>query len=261
MSEHTFLTATSPFDERLARLKEIISESKKITFFGGAGVSTGSGIPDFRSENGLYNNMPEEVKQFKPEYLLSRNILFQHPEIFYKFYREHLDLRNYEPNTVHKYFAHLEELGKMEAIVTQNVDLLHEKAGTKKLFKIHGTVSTCRCEKCGAKFDMNYIFDNTDPVPRHDCKGNGLIRPDVVFYGEQLPTKEWDGAVNALHYSDCLIVCGTSLAVQPAASLVSEFEGKYLVIVNMSATDYDNYADLVFHEDMNAIFSQLLEDS
>ena len=255
-SKDIFLTASDPFDKRLARFKEIINESEHIVFFGGAGVSTGSGIPDFRSDDGLYNNMPENVKQFQPEYLLSRQILFEHPDIFYDFYKNHMDLRPYEPNSVHKYFAKLEEDGKMEAVVTQNVDLLHEKAGTKKIYKIHGTIASNRCDKCGKKYDRDHIF-NTTGIPRCDCGQHGLIRPDVVFYGESLPSDQWKGAVKAIKNADCLIICGTSLTVYPAANLVTDFHGKYLIIINRDETPHDNWADVVFHEDMNTIFDTL----
>lgn len=251
---YVFMPASIPLDKRLARFKEIIAESKHIVFFGGAGVSTGSGIPDFRSDDGLYKNMPENVKQFQPEYLLSRQILFEHPDVFYDFYRNHMDLRPYEPNDVHKYIAKLETEGKMSAVVTQNVDMLHEKAGTKNIYKIHGTIASNRCDKCGKKYDMDYIFDKSTDIPRCDCKQHGLIRPDVVFYGEQIPRDQWKGAVQAIDNADCLIVCGTSLTVYPAANLVSEYSGKYLIIVNRDSTPYDSWADVVFNEDMNDVF-------
>jgi len=253
----TFIPSTAPFEERFARLKELLSECSKIAFFGGAGVSTGSGIPDFRSDDGLYKNMPEEVKQYEPEYLLSKRILTEHPDVFYDFYRNHLDLRYYEPNAVHKYLAKLEEDGKMAGVITQNVDLLHEKAGSKKLFKIHGTIATQRCNCKGQSYDVNYIFDSKEPIPR--CpKCHALIRPNVVFYGENLPNDQVAGALKTLREADCLIVCGTSLSVYPAASFVSEFSGKYLIIINRDKTTYENYADLVFHEDMNEVFGKLM---
>lgn len=257
---YVFMPASMPLDKRLVRFKEIIAESKHIVFFGGAGVSTGSGIPDFRSADGLYNNMPDEVKQFQPEYLLSRQILFEHPEIFYNFYRNHMDLRPYEPNSVHKYLAKLETEGKMEAVVTQNVDMLHEKAGTKKLYKIHGTIAQNHCDKCKKTYDMDYIFNSKDAIPRCDCGQHGIIRPDVVMYGEQLPADQWRHSVNAIHKADCLIVCGTSLTVYPAANLVSEYAGKYLIIMNMTPTPYDNWADIVFNENMNDVFDALSEN-
>lgn len=254
---NTKMPAFVPLTERIARFKEIIDESSHIVFFGGAGVSTGSGIPDFRSAGGLYNNMPDNVKHFEPEYLLSRQILFEHPTIFYDFYRRRLDLRPFEPNNVHKYFAKLEKEGKMEAVVTQNVDMLHEKAGTTKLYKIHGTIAQNHCDNCGKTYDRDYIFENKAPIPRCDCDQHGIIRPNVVFYGESLPQKEWNGAVDAIHKADCFIVCGTSLTVYPAANLVPEFHGKHLIIVNMTPTPYDDCADIVFNEDMNDLFNMM----
>ena len=251
-----FLTETDPFETRFNRLKTYIAQASHISFFGGAGVSVGSGIPDFRSPNGLYNNMPENYRHVEPEYMLSRTCLLENPEMFFTFYKNVMDVRGYEPNSVHKYLAKLETEGKIEAVITQNVDLLHEAAGTQKIFKLHGTVASNHCDHCKATYDKDYIFNDNRPVPRCTC--GGVIRPDVVLYGEQLPEKEVTGALEALHNTDLLIVCGTSLTVQPAASFVSDCTASKMVIINQQPTAYDNWADIVFREDMNTIFTALL---
>lgn len=253
-----FLTETDPFEIRFNTLKQYISQAQHITFFGGAGVSVGSGIPDFRSKNGLYNNMPKGYRNVKPEYMLSKSCLNENPELFFAFYKNIMDVRGYEPNSVHKYLAKLEANGKMEAVITQNVDLLHEAAGTKKLFKIHGTVAQNHCSKCHKIYDKDYIFNDTNTVPRCEC--GGIIRPNVVLYGEQLPEDQVDGAIDALHNTDLLIVCGTSLTVQPAASFISESRASMMVVINQQSTDYDCWADIVFREDMNTIFDKLLNN-
>ncbi|MCR5129659.1 MAG: NAD-dependent protein deacylase [Lachnospiraceae bacterium] len=253
-----FLSASESFSLRFERFKELIDTSKRIVFFGGAGVSTGSGIPDFRGKDGLYNNMPEEYKAYEPEYMLSHTCLYTKPELFFTFYRKVMDVRGYKPNAVHKYLAKLEEQGKVAGVVTQNIDLLHEAAGSRKLFKIHGTVSANHCEKCGKVRGKDFIFDNTDPIPR--CVCGGMVRPDVVLYEEPLPQDAYSGAKNAIRSADLMIVCGTSLTVEPAASLVSNYVGENLVIINRQPTKYDQWADIVFHEDMNEIFRKLMAE-
>lgn len=243
------------YEEKLEKFKSIIEESKKIVFFGGAGVSTGSGIPDFRSANGLYNEVDEEFSKFNPEYLLSNECFNHNPKVFYSFYRKKMDARNYEPNIVHKKLAELEASDKMLGIVTQNIDMLHEKAGSKKIYKIHGTIGENHCIKCHKSYDINTIFDSTESIPRCTCnKSNCYIRPNVTLYGESLPNEAVRGALDILKNSDCLIVAGTSLQVEPAASMISYFEGKYMVIINREPTKYDEYADLIFREDMNKVF-------
>ena len=257
MSEYEFLTASEPFSLRYEKLKELIARAQRIVFFGGAGVSTGSGIPDFRSKNGLYYNMPEEYGEVEPEYMLSHKCLYTQPELFFIFYRTVMDVRSYKPNNVHKYLAKLEKQGKMEAVVTQNIDMLHEAAGTTKLFKIHGTIAKNHCCSCGKIWGKDYIFDDTDPIPR--CACGGMVRPNVVLYEEPLPPDQFSGAREALRKADLLIVCGTSLTVEPAAGLVSEYHGENMVIINEQPTKYDQWADVVFHEDMNEIFGKLEE--
>lgn len=254
------------YEDRLQKFFEIIKNSDKICFFGGAGVSTGSGIPDFRSKNGLYNDVDVEFSQYSPEYYLSSACLNHNPKIFYNFYRKKMDARNYEPNMVHKVLAKLEEQGKMTGVVTQNIDMLHEKAGTKKLFKIHGTIGENHCIVCGKTYGIDYIFDDTNAIPRCETgKSNHFVRPNVVLYGEQLPNKDVKGAIEAIENANCLIICGTSLTVEPAASMVNYFanncndEKTHLIIINRDETTQDKFADIVFHEDMNEIFLELFE--
>jgi len=254
-----FLTASDPFEERYAALKKKIDNANHIVFFGGAGVSTGSGIPDFRSANGLYKNMPEGFEYERPEDMLSRKCLIADTANFFRFYRNSLDVRHYEPNSVHKYLAKLEEIGKMEAVVTQNVDMLHEKAGTKKIYKIHGTAATNRCAACGKIYDADAIFDSPDAIPMCTC-GGSYIRPNVVLFGEKLPKEQCMGATRAIARADLLIVAGTSLSVYPAAGFVNEYVGD-LIIINQSETPFDRVANIVFREDMNTIFDRLLAEA
>lgn len=255
-----FVSPYDSFETRFQTLTDIISSSSSIVFFGGAGVSTGSGIPDFRSANGLYNNIPEEFQEYSPEDLLSRSLLLKHPDVFFKFFRGNMDLRNYEPNSVHKYIATLEASGKKVGVITQNIDMLHEKAGTKNIAKIHGTINACHCDLCGKTYDGEYIFNSTEEVPHCNACNMGIIRPNVVLYGETLPAGEYTKAVNMVQNADTLIVCGTSLTVYPAANLVSDFRGRFLIIINQSPTDYDFYSNICFREDMNMIFEKLFKE-
>lgn len=255
------------FKERLNELKKIIDKSEHIAFFGGAGVSTESGVPDFRSKDGLYNQHDVNFDAYEPEFLLSHSCLFnlksgmgyKYPNIdttpvFYEFYRQKLDCRNIEPNITHKKLAELEKNGKRISIITQNIDGLHQKAGSKEVYEIHGTAYENCCSKCGKEFDKNHIFESKELVPRCEC--GGLIRPKVTLYEENLP-KAFEEASNLLHCVDTLIVAGTSLTVYPAATLVQDFYGDNLVIINRDKTNVDWSANLVFHENMGQIFKEL----
>lgn len=253
-----FLNANAPFEERVRRINEIIKECNRIVFFGGAGVSTASGIPDFRGPNGLYNNVDKEFAAYQPEYLLSSECFNHNPKVFYKFYKKCMDARNYEPNVIHKKLAQLEQNGKMLGIVTQNIDMLHEKAGSQNVYKIHGTIGKNHCIKCHKEYGIDRIFEDTNPIPRCDCgRQNNFIRPDVTLYGEKLPSDAMAKALDALQNADCLIVCGTSLQVNPAANMVSQFYGKYMAILNRDETQYDSYADVVCHEDIFEVFEKI----
>lgn len=253
------LDAYENFDDRISYFKKMIEECQKIVFFGGAGVSTGSGIPDFRSEDGLYKNIDKEFSQYTPEYYLSSECFNHNPKIFYKYYRAKMDARDYKPNSCHLKLAELEKEGKMLGVVTQNIDMLHEDAGSTKIYKLHGTIGKNHCIKCGEEYGIDMIFDNTDVLPRcPKCKANyNLIKPNVVLYGENLPKDAFNGAMDIIPKGDLLIVAGTSLQVEPAASMVSYFEGKYIVVINREPIPLETYADCVFREDICKVFDSL----
>lgn len=233
------------------KLQSMIDESKRIVFFGGAGVSTESGIKDFRSVDGLYS----EKYEYPPEVMLSRSFFNEHQKEFYKFYKDKLNCLDVEPNVTHKYLKYLEDQGKLSAIVTQNIDGLHEKAGNKNIYLLHGTIYKNHCMMCGKEYDANYVFNSKDIVPR--CKCNGIIKPDVVLYEEGLDEDTVNGTIDVISNADMLIIGGTSLVVYPAASFIRYFKGKYLVIINKDATDYDRNATLVIHDKLGNVFSKL----
>ena len=237
-------------DDTIKKLQSIINESKNIVFFGGAGVSTESGIKDFRGKNGLYKSL---YKGYPPEYLLSKDCLEENTELFYDYYREYLNNESIEPNMTHYFLTKLESTGKLKAIVTQNIDGLHEKSGSKNVLNIHGTVLRNYCNKCFKEYPSDYIFKSSG-IPKCEC--GGLIRPDVVLYGEML-NESFEEAIKYIQECDTLIVGGTSLSVYPAASLVRYFNGKHLVIINDMVTPYDNNADLVIHSSLGEIFSKI----
>lgn len=237
-------------------LKQWIDESQKIVFFGGAGVSTESGIPDFRSKDGLYNQHDVQFDMYQPEYLLSHTCLVKEPEVYYEFHRQKMDTRKIEPNNAHKYLAKLEETGKLLGIVTQNIDGLHQKAGNEKVFEIHGSALRNYCTNCGKKYDVNYIFDSKEAVPHCEC--GGVVRPDITLYEEGLPDKAVSDAVDAISDADMLIIGGTSLTVYPAASFINYFRGKYLVIINQSELQFRKQGDvLIIKEKIGEVFTQL----
>ncbi len=212
------------------QLREYIEESNNIVFFGGAGVSTESGIPDFRSKDGLYNQHDIQFDKYEPEYLLSRECLYHNPKVFYEFYRQKMDTRNIEPNITHNVLAKMERIGKLKAIVTQNIDGLHQKAGSKNVFEIHGTTQRNYCSKCKKEYSSDYIFTTNESIPKCECRGQ--IRPDVTLYGEQLPQNAVMCAINAIQKADMLMVGGTSLQVYPTANYISYFSGEHLVVIN-----------------------------
>ena len=237
------------------KLREYIEESNNIVFFGGAGVSTESGIPDFRSKDGLYNQHDVQFDKYEPEYLLSRECLYNNPKVFYEFYRQKMDTRNIEPNITHKVLAKMEEMGKLSAIVTQNIDGLHQAAGSKVVYELHGSVHRNYCQKCGAFYDARYMLESTG-IPRCE-KCGGLIKPDVVLYEEGLDQATINGAVHAISQADVLIIGGTSLTVYPAAGLIDYYNGNKLVLINKSVTPMDSRADLLVQGPIGEIFSQL----
>ena len=236
--------------ENIETLKQWISESRNIVFFGGAGVSTESGIPDFRSVDGLYNQKFE----YPPEEIISHSFFVKDPVYFYRFYREKMLPLGFEPNITHKVLARWEEEGRLSAVVTQNIDGLHQKAGSRRVYELHGSVLRNYCQRC-RKFHSADFVKNAPGVPKCDC--GGTVKPDVVLYEEGLDQKTLENAVMAIYDADLLIVAGTSLTVYPAASLVRYYRGNRLVLINRDATPYDRYANLVFHESLGDIFSQL----
>ena len=247
-------------EKQKERLLQIIDESENIVFFGGAGVSTGSGIPDFRSKNGLYNQHDVQFEDYSPEYLLSHSCLYEKPEVFYEFYRQKLDTRGIEPNIAHTTLMKLEEIGKLKAVITQNIDGLHQLSGSKEVYEIHGTTQVNYCVKCGKRYPADYIFECGEAVPRCDCKWHGLIRPDVVLYEEQLP-ENTDDAITAICAADTLIIAGTSLTVYPAANFVRYFGGNHIVLLNMERPEnlaLNKDRDLFIQGNMSEAFVAIL---
>lgn len=236
--------------DKIEKLKQWISESKHIVFFGGAGVSTESGIPDFRSVDGLYS----QKFDYPPEQIISHSFFQRRPEYFYRFYREKMLPLGFEPNITHLRLAEWEREGKLDAVVTQNIDGLHQKAGSKRVYELHGSVLRNYCMRCG-KFHSAEFIKNSEGVPKCDC--GGTVKPDVVLYEEGLDQNTIEKAVRAIYHADLLIVAGTSLTVYPAAGLINYYRGNRLVLINRDATPYDRHADLVFHESLGDVFSKL----
>lgn len=236
-------------------LQTWINECNSIVFFGGAGVSTESGIPDFRSKDGLYNQHDVQFDAYTPEYLLSHSCLRDHPDVFYEFYRQKMDCREIEPNITHVKLAEMEQAGKLSAVVTQNIDGLHQKAGSQTVYELHGTTLKNYCTDCGTVYPADHIFISSDPIPKCGC--GGTIRPDVVLYEEGLDDSTVSGAIHAISQADMIIIGGTSLAVYPAAGLLQYFHGKHMVLINKTATPMDSQADLVLQTGLGEVFSQI----
>lgn len=238
------------------KFAEMIKECNSIVFFGGAGVSTESGVKDYRSRDGLYNT----VKEYgvSPEEILSHEFFFNNTETFYDFYRKYFIIEA-EPNNAHKVLAKLENIGKLKAVITQNIDGLHQRAGCKNVIELHGTAEEFYCASCGKKGDTGMVLSQIKNkiVPRCDCCG--VMKPKVVLYGEKLYAGVAESAVCYIENADMLIVGGTSLAVYPAASFVRYFRGKYIVMINKSETGYDNNADLVIRENIGEVFRKVME--
>ena len=227
-------------------LKEIIKESNNIVVFTGAGISVPSGIPDFRSADGIYN----QKTKFKasPEDIISHSFFVNNTEDFYSFYKDKMCYPNAEPNAAHKYFADLEKKGKNVIVVTQNIDGLHQKAGSSIVYELHGTIHQNFCQRCGRMFGLDYVM-NAKGVPHCD-KCGGIVKPNVVLYEEGLDEDTISRSINAIMTCDTLIIIGTSLRVYPAAGFIRYFRGKYLIVINKDATAYDSNCDLVFNEDV-----------
>lgn len=234
--------------EQIARLQQLLDSARFAVFFGGAGMSTESGIPDFRSSGGLYCDVDNE-------YAMSRQCLRSEPERFFRFFRSKMLYPDARPNEAHYALARLEQEGRLQGVITQNIDELHQKAGSQNVIEIHGTALRSYCNRCGKLFSSDAICDA--PVPRCDACG-GVVRPDVVLYGEGLDPERFEAARELIARADLLIVGGTSLTVYPAASLVADFEGAHLVIVNRGPTGLDGMAELVIRESVSEVFSRLV---
>ncbi len=228
----------------LERLREIISGAKNIVFFGGAGVSTASGIPDFRSDEGLYEK--ENKYDASPEEILSGRYLLRNPAGFYRYYKNEMIYKSAKPNEAHLALAKLEREGRLSAVITQNIDGLHQAAGSVNVIELHGSVLRNYCTRCGAAYGLDFILDSDDVPICAECKS--VVRPNVILYGEGLETQPFCKAELAISGADVLVVGGTSLTVYPAASLVRRFRGRHFIIINKTETPYDAYADLIIRE-------------
>ncbi|NMA51302.1 MAG: NAD-dependent protein deacylase [Mollicutes bacterium] len=236
-------------NDKIEKLKEIIDKSDNIVFFGGAGVSTESGIKDFRSKEGLYNQKFDRPA----EYYLSSQCFYLDPEVFFNFYKKNMNCLNAKPNITHLYLTKLENKNKLKAIITQNIDGLHQKAKSKNVLELHGTIYKNYCIKCNKKYNAEYIFNSKD-IPRCTC--GGIIKPDVVLYGEPLP-ESFNLANKYISEAETLIVAGTSLTVEPASSLVKSFNGKNLIIINNDRTPYDHLATLIINDSLKNVINKL----
>ena len=235
----------------LMRFREMIHSSGRIVFFGGAGVSTASGIPDFRSPEGLYAGGDGDIT---PEMILSKSFFYLHPEAFFDFYRKHMLFPDAKPNAAHRYLYELEKQDRLRGIVTQNIDGLHRAAGNIRVYELHGNVHENYCMECNAAYPPEAIL-RSEGIPRCEC--GGVIRPNIVLYGEPLEKYVCIGARREITNADMLIVAGTSLSVEPAASFIEDFRGKHLVVINREATPADDQAELLFREDVAEVFSRV----
>ena len=232
-------------------LQKMVSESSRFVFFGGAGVSTESGIPDFRSQDGLYH----QKYDYPPETILSHTFFVRHPEEFFRFYRDKMLPLDAKPNAAHLKLAEWERQGRLLAVVTQNIDGLHQAAGSQRVYELHGSIHRNTCLSCGRRYGPEYIRDSKEPVPLCSC--GGRIKPDVVLYEEGLDNDVLSGAIHAIRQADLMIVAGTSLTVYPAAGLISYFRGHRLVLINRDATPMDSQCDLVIHDSVGKVLGSL----
>ena len=237
-------------EEKIEKFKQLVEESNNIVFFGGAGVSTESGIPDFRSKDGLYNQQYD----YPPETILSHTFFINNTDEFYKFYKAKMNCLKYEPNITHIKLAELENKGKLKAVITQNIDGLNQKAGSKIVYELHGSVLRNYCMSCKKNYGAEYVF-RSEGVPKCFC--GGIIKPDVVLYLEGLDDNTVTNSIFAIQNADLLIVAGTSLTVWPASSLINYFKGRNLVLINRDATPYDKKADLVINDSLGKVFNEI----
>ncbi len=238
------------YQEEVRKLQEIIDDSRRIVFFGGAGVSTESGIPDFRSADGIYH----QHYKYAPEQVVSHSFFKAHPDVFYEFYKEKMMCLEAEPNAAHRKLAQLEEAGRLTAVITQNIDGLHQKAGSKKVYELHGSIHRNYCQKCGRFYDAAFVKE-APGIPRCEC--GGIIKPDVVLYEESLDSMTIEKSVRAIAEADTLIIGGTSLVVYPAAGFIDYFRGRHLVVINKSATAREVGAELSISAPIGEILGQI----
>ncbi len=245
-------------NDLIKKLKDAINESNNIVVFSGAGLSTNSGIPDFRSADGIYSQKTNS--KYRPEEIISHSFFVTNPDIFYNFYFDKMVYLNAKPNIAHLYFAKLEKEGKIKCVITQNIDNLHQAAGSKNVIELHGSTNRNYCTRCHKLFDAkeakNLSYESNNHIP-YCTKCGSLIKPDVVLYEESLNEKDINNAIDAIRKADMLIVVGTSLTVYPAAGFVRFFNGKYLVLLNKSYTQYDNMAQIVIHDDIKNVIEEL----
>ena len=246
------MLSTLIFMSKISQLQEIITNSDNIVFFGGAGVSTESGIPDFRSESGIFKSL--EKYGDTPENLVSHSYYIDHTEEFFEYYKENLIFEDATPNPAHLKLAELEKTGKIKAVITQNIDGLHQKAGSKNVLELHGSVHRNYCQICGKEYDLKYILESNG-IPKCEC--GGIIKPDVVLYEEPLNNSILSLSIDYIQNAETLIIGGTSLVVYPAAGLINYFSGKNLILINKSETPYDNLATLVINDAIGKVFSQI----
>lgn len=236
--------------DKIEEFKQLVKNSNNIVFFGGAGVSTESGIPDFRSKDGLYN----QKYKYPPEEILSHTFFIRNTEEFYKFYKEKMNSLKYERNITHIKLSELEKQGKLKAVITQNIDGLHQKAGNKNVLELHGSILRNYCMNCNKFYDAEFIF-NEEGIPKCSC--GGIIKPDVVLYEEMLDDVILSDSINAIKNADLMIVAGTSLTVSPASGLVNFYKGNKLVLINKDSTPYDRVANLVINESLGKVFKEI----
>lgn len=238
--------------DKIDKLIKMIEESKHIVVFTGAGVSTDSGLKDFRSEDGLY----KQKYPYPAEYMLSNVCFYEEPLVFFDFYKKNFNCLDIKPNDTHLFIKKLEDMGKLDSIVTQNIDGLHTKAGNSKVYEVHGTIYKNHCCKCNKEFDENYVFKSKG-IPK--CKCGGTVKPDVVLYGEGLPDDAYMDGLESISKADMLIVEGSSLTVYPACGMINAFTGKYLVIINKDKTEKDYLADLIINDNLAKLSKKLLD--
>jgi len=239
--------------DKIEKLKSMIKECNNIVAFTGAGISTDSGLKDFRSKDGLY----KKQSKYPAEYMLSSNCFYNNQEEFYEYYKENFNCLDIKPNITHNLLKKLEDIGKLKAIITQNIDGLHTKAGSTNVYEIHGTIYKNNCLKCNKEYEAKYVF-NSKGIPKCTC--GGVIKPQVVLYGEMLPDNDYMGGLLAISKADMLIVLGSSLTVYPASGMIESFNGKYLVIINNDKTPYDKIANLVINDNLSKISQSIIND-